>query len=77
MSRRAKRAGSSRFTADSFPQVFGDPLHAGRWCSLPNHGCCWFRHAILDPGFQRYFSRSAMMESIDKHLDVDDIPSSP
>jgi uncharacterized membrane protein SpoIIM required for sporulation len=69
MSRRAKASGIIAFYRDSFPQVFHDtiPYTLAAGAVFLTMAAAGFVMAILDPGFQRYFLGSAMMESIDKH----------
>jgi len=69
MSRRAKAGGIVTFYRNSFPQVFHDtlPYTLAACAVFFAMAAAGFIMAIVDPGFQRYFLGSAMMESIDKH----------
>lgn len=69
MGRRAQASRIVTFYRDTFPQVFHETFSytlaaCAVFLALAAAG---FTMAIIDPGFQRYFLGSAMMESIDKH----------
>jgi uncharacterized membrane protein SpoIIM required for sporulation len=68
MGRRAQPSRIVAFYRDTFPQVFHETLPytlvaCAVFMALAAAG---FTMATVDPGFQRYFLGSAMMESIDK-----------
>jgi uncharacterized membrane protein SpoIIM required for sporulation len=69
MSRRAQAGGIVVFYRDTFPQVFRDtfPYTLAACAVFVALAGAGFLMAIFDPGFQRFFLGSAMMESIEKH----------
>jgi len=69
MGRRAQASRIVNFYRETFPQVFHEtlPYSLAACAVFFALAAAGFVMATVDPGFQRYFLGSAMMESIDKH----------
>jgi uncharacterized membrane protein SpoIIM required for sporulation len=69
MGRRAQPSRIITFYRDTFPQVFHEtlPYTLAACAVFFALALAGFVMATVDPGFQRYFLGSGMMESIDKH----------
>lgn len=69
MGRRKRAIGIVTFYRDVFPQVFHEtlPYTLAAFFVFFSTAAAGLMMSISDPGFQRYFLGSAMMESIDKH----------
>jgi uncharacterized membrane protein SpoIIM required for sporulation len=69
MGRRAQTSRIVTFYRDTFPQIFHEtlPYTLAACAVFFALAAAGFVMATVDPGFQRYFLGSGMMESIDKH----------